>query len=182
MLFRSLVGELYAAIGLLPSGHVIETDRAGLVAGYVGQTALKTRAVCEQALGGVLFVDEAYSLAGGERDYGVEALETLLTFMENHRGQFAVVVAGYPDEMRTLLAANPGLRSRFDITVPFVDFTAPQLEQIFRLLAQQHDYELPTATLQRVRSVIAAWPRHHGFGNARDVRRLFNQEIGRAHV
>ena len=97
----------------------------------------------------------------------------------HHRGQFAVVVAGYPDEMRTLLAANPGLRSRFDITVPFADFTAPQLEQIFRLLAQQHDYELPTATLQRVRSVIAAWPRHHGFGNAREVRKLFSDIIRR---
>lgn len=176
-----LVGELYAAIGLLPSGHVIETDRAGLVAGYVGQTALKTRAVCEHALGGVLFIDEAYSLAGSDHDYGPEALETLLTFMENHRGEFAVVVAGYPDEMATMLAANPGLRSRFDLTIPFADFTATQLEQIFGLLAQQHDYDVPPATMQRVRAVIAAWPRHHGFGNAREVRKLFS-DITRRHA
>jgi hypothetical protein len=97
-----LVGELYRAIGLLPSGHLVETDRAGLVAGYVGQTALKTQRVCQAALGGVLFIDEAYALAGMDghgADYGHEAIDTLLAFMENHRGEMAVVVAGYPDEM-----------------------------------------------------------------------------------
>jgi SpoVK/Ycf46/Vps4 family AAA+-type ATPase len=177
-----LVGELYVALGLLPSGHVIETDRAGLVAGYVGQTAIKTTMVCEQAIGGVLFIDEAYSLAShSERDYGTEAIETLVTFMENHRNQFALVVAGYPDEMRSFLDNNPGLRSRFDITVPFVDYTAAELEQMITDLARQHDYEFSPDALQRVRATIAAWPRHRGFGNGREVRKLFS-DITRRHA
>lgn len=177
-----LVGELYAALGLLPSGHVIETDRAGLVAGYVGQTAIKTTLVCEQAIGGVLFIDEAYSLAShSERDYGTEAIETLVTFMENHRNQFALVVAGYPDEMRAFLDNNPGLRSRFDITVPFVDYTAAELEQMITDLARQHDYEFSPAALSRVRTTIAGWPRHRGFGNGREVRKLFS-DITRRHA
>ena len=177
-----LVGELYVALGLLPSGHVIETDRAGLVAGYVGQTAIKTTMVCEQAIGGVLFIDEAYSLAShSERDYGTEAIETLVTFMENHRNQFALVVAGYPDEMRGFLDNNPGLRSRFDITVPFDDYTAADLEQMITDLARQHDYEFSPEALQRVRATIAAWPRHRGFGNGREVRKLYS-DITRRHA
>lgn len=177
-----LVGELYAALGLLPSGHVIETDRAGLVAGYVGQTAIKTTLVCEKAIGGVLFIDEAYSLSShSERDYGTEAIETLVTFMENHRNQFALVVAGYPDEMRGFLDNNPGLRSRFDITVPFVDYTAAELERMLTDLARQHDYEFSPAALERARATIAAWPRHRGFGNGREVRKLFS-DITRRHA
>lgn len=176
-----LVGELYASIGLLPSGHVIETDRAGLVAGYVGQTALKTRRVCEQALGGVLFIDEAYSLDGGDRDYGSEAVETLLTFMENHRNEFAVVVAGYPEEMRRFVDSNPGLRSRFDLTFAFADFTSAQLLQMFCTLAASNDYELTADALTRVRAVIDAWPRHRGFGNGREVRKLFS-DVTRRHA
>lgn len=176
-----LVGELYASIGLLPSGHVVETDRAGLVAGYVGQTALKTRRVCEQALGGVLFIDEAYSLDGGDRDYGSEAVEALITFMENHRNEFAVVVAGYPDEMRRFVDSNPGLRSRFDLTIPFADFTSAQLLHMFCTLATTNDYELTDDALTRVRAVIDAWPRHRGFGNGREVRKLFS-DVTRRHA
>lgn len=176
-----LVGELYRAIGLLPSGHLVETDRAGLVAGYLGQTALKTLRVCEQALGGVLFIDEAYTLAGGDRDYGQEAIETLLTFMENHRGELAVVVAGYPDEMGRFIAANPGLRSRFDLTIEFPDYSLAELDAIFMGLVEQHDYDLPPIAHQAVLAHMAAWPRHRGFGNGREVRKLFN-DITRRHA
>lgn len=176
-----LVGELYRAIGLLPSGHLVETDRAGLVAGYLGQTALKTLRVCEQALGGVLFIDEAYTLAGGDRDYGQEAIETLLTFMENHRGELAVVVAGYPDEMGRFISANPGLRSRFDLTIEFPDYSLAELDAIFAGLVAQHDYDLEPEAHQAVLAYMAAWPHHRGFGNGREVRKLFN-DITRRHA
>jgi hypothetical protein len=176
-----LVGELYRSIGMLPSGHLVETDRAGLVAGYLGQTALKTRRVCERALGGVLFLDEAYTLAGGDRDYGVEAIETLLAFMENHRGELAVVVAGYPAEMVKFLRANPGLQSRFDLTIDFPDYTLDELSEIFLGLTVRHDYRLTAEAQDRVIAHMAAWPRHVGFGNGREVRKLFN-EITRRHA
>ena len=172
-----LVGELYRAIGLLPSGHLVETDRAGLVAGYVGQTALKTQRVCQESLGGVLFIDEAYSLAGLDghgSDYGHEAIDTLLTFMENHRGEMAVVVAGYPTEMKQFIDSNPGLRSRFDLFVPFPDYSDPQLTDILVGLATRKDYDFTPDALERAMSVIASWPRYPGFGNGRDVRILFN--------
>lgn len=176
-----LVGELYCAIGLLPSGHLVETERAGLVAPYVGQTALKTRKVCESALGGVLFIDEAYSLVGHDRDYGAEAIDTLLTFMENHRGELAVVVAGYPTKMATFLRSNPGLSSRFDLTIDFPDYTSAELEQIFIDLAWSNDYDVDAEVLGRIRAYIAAWPRDEHFGNARAVRKLFT-EITRRHA
>lgn len=176
-----LVGELYRAIGLLPSGHLVETERAGLVAPYVGQTAIKTRKVCESALGGVLFIDEAYSLAGHDRDYGAEAIDTLLTFMENHRGELAVVVAGYPGKMGAFVRSNPGLSSRFDITIDFPDYDADELEQIFIDLAWSNDYDLSSEVLDRIRAYIAAWPRDEHFGNARAVRKLFT-EVTRRHA
>lgn len=176
-----LIGEVYRAIGLLPSGHLVETERAGLVASYVGQTAIKTKKVCESALGGVLFIDEAYSLTGHDRDYGAEAIDTLLTFMENHRGELAVVVAGYPTKMTAFLASNPGLRSRFDVTIDFPDYTAGELEQIFLDLAWSNEYDLGPESMARVRAYIAAWPRDEHFGNGREVRKLFT-EITRRHA
>lgn len=176
-----LVGELYRSIGLLRSGHLVETDRAGLVAGYLGQTALKTKQVCERALGGVLFIDEAYSLVAERDSYGSEAIDTLLTFMENHRGEMAVVVAGYPAEMRRFIDANPGLRSRFDLTVEFPDFTVAELMAIFDGLAQHHDYDLTSGARRAVQRTVSSWPRRHGFGNGREVRKLFN-DITRRHA
>ena len=174
-----LVGELYRSIGLLPRGHLVETDRAGLVAGYVGQTALKTRAVCERALGGVLFIDEAYSLLGGDRDYGHEAIETLLAFMENHRNEFAVVVAGYPAEMQRFIESNPGLRSRFDITIDFPDYSSTELLQMLNDLATAHDYTFTPDAFAAAQRFIRSWPRHRGFGNGREVRKLFNDIVRR---
>lgn len=173
-----LVGRLYRSLGLLSSGHVIETDRSSLVAGYVGQTALRTRAVCESALGGVLFIDEAYALHVEGRDFGTEAVETLLTFMEEHRGELVVVAAGYPTEMHRFIGSNPGLASRFDMTIDFPDYTT---EELFRILVQQltaHDYTVERRAIRHLRAAIAAMPRGQGFGNAREMRRLFNSLVG----
>lgn len=178
-----LLGELYCAIGLLPSGHLVEAERSSLVAAYMGQTAIKTRRVCEAAVGGVLFIDEAYSLTStpdGRDSYGVEAVNTLLTFMENHRGQMAVVVAGYPYEMFEFVESNPGLRARFDVTIEFPDFTAEELEAIFHGISDRNDYVLTPEASDRLGRFIAAWPRHRGFGNGREVRKLFG-DVTRRH-
>ncbi|MEY2996600.1 MAG: hypothetical protein RLZZ39_1425 [Actinomycetota bacterium] len=178
-----LLGQLYRAIGLLPSGHLVEAERSSLVAAYMGQTAIKTRRVCESALGGVLFIDEAYSLTStidGRDSYGVEAVNTLLTFMENHRGQMAVVVAGYPMEMFEFVESNPGLRARFDVTIDFPDFEAAELEAIFLGFAERGDYVLTSEAADKLRSFIGGWPRHRGFGNGREVRKLFG-DVTRRH-
>jgi len=176
-----LVGELYRSLGLLDSGHLVEADRSTLVAAYMGQTAIKTRQVCEAALGGVLFIDEAYSLVGERDQYGEECINTLLQFMENHRGEFAVVVAGYPEEMHRFIESNPGLRARFDMFVGFPDYSDAELEEIFLGIARASDYELSDEAMARVRSYIAAWPRWRGFGNGREVRKLFG-DIARRHA
>lgn len=176
-----LIGELYRSLGMLPSGHVVEADRSSLVAAYMGQTAIKTRQVCEKALGGVLFVDEAYSLVGDRDQYGEECVNTLLQFMENHRGEFAVVVAGYPAEMYGFVESNPGLRARFDLFMEFPDYSDDELEQIFLGIAQKNDYVIASDALAKTRSYIAAWPRWRGFGNGREVRKLFG-DIARRHA
>jgi len=176
-----LIGELYRSLGLLPSGHLVEADRSTLVAAYMGQTAIKTRQVCEKALGGVLFIDEAYSLVGERDQYGEECVNTLLQFMENHRGQFAVVVAGYPAEMLGFIESNPGLRARFDLVLQFPDYSDVELEQIFLGIAEKNDYVLAPDALLKVREFIAAWPRWRGFGNGREVRKLFG-DIARRHA
>ena len=170
-----LIGQLYKSLGLLPRGHLIEANRSTLVGGYIGQTALKTRQVCEQAKGGVLFIDEAYSLAGGHaNDYGHEAIQELLTFMENNRGKIAIVVAGYPEEMAKFMNMNPGLKSRFDVTIDFPDYSCDELVEIFNVIAGENDYD--TARIQApVRFLIDAMPRGRGFGNGREVRKLFGE-------
>lgn len=173
-----LIGKLYKALGLLSSGHVVEAERTSLVSGYLGQTALKTREICERALNGVLFIDEAYSLAVEGRDYGQEATETLLTFMETHRNEFVLVVAGYPDKMLEFLTSNPGLRSRFDLFLNFPDYEMDELMSMFTALVQENQYTLTPEASAAVLFHIDSWPRHEGFGNGRDVRRLFNTIIG----
>jgi len=172
-----LVGELYLHLGILKKGHVVEVNRSGLVAAYVGQTALKTRAVCTQALGGVLFIDEAYSLMGDGNDFGAEALEELLTFMEAHRGEFVVIAAGYPAQMETLLSSNPGLRSRFDTVVHFPDFSDSELLSIFEKLVAENDYVLRGAALSAAKFLIRNMERGTSFGNGREMRRLFHQVL-----
>ena len=169
------IGQLYKALGLLRSGHVVEANRSTLVAAYVGQTALKTRAVCESALNGVLFIDEAYSLMGTGNDYGPEALEELMTFMENNRGKFVVVLAGYPEEMEQLLTSNPGLRSRFDITVDFPDYSDQELMRIFLGIIEENDYRLEGAAGRALAYLVEHMDRGRGFGNGREMRKLFSQ-------
>ena len=171
------IGRIYQQMGLLKKGHVVETNRSNLVGGYVGQTALKTTEVCNSALGGVLFIDEAYSLTGKKPDFGQEAIETLLTFMEAHRGEFVVIVAGYPQEMSEFLESNPGLRSRFDLTIDFPDYDDSELVRIFRQLLQNHDYRLAGDALPALVSLVKSLPRGRSFGNAREVRRLFDQVV-----
>ena len=127
-----LLARIYQALGVVSKGQLVEADRSQLVAGFVGQTAMKTRTVVEQALGGLLLIDEAYALArGGENDFGKEAIDTLVKLMEDHRDDLAVIAAGYTDEMATFIATNPGLRSRFTRTIEFPDYTDDELVEIF---------------------------------------------------
>jgi hypothetical protein len=173
-----LLSEIYRALGVVSKGHLVETDRSALVAGYIGQTATKTRAVLETALGGTVLIDEAYALArGSEEDFGREAIDTLVKFMEDHRDDLAVVAAGYPAEMEAFIATNPGLESRFTRTIHFDDYTDDELVEIFRRMGDKVNYRPDEAALARVRELIAAQPRDQGFGNARYVRNLFESAV-----
>jgi len=173
-----LLSQIYHAVGVVTKGHLVETDRSKLVAGFVGQTALKTQTALESALGGMLLIDEAYALArGGENDFGLEAIDTLVKFMEDHRDDIAVVAAGYPAEMTDFIDSNPGLKSRFTRTINFPDYTEDELVRIFLQLGDRNRYHLSDDALLRVRHFIAAEPRTSGFGNARYVRNLFETAI-----
>jgi Holliday junction resolvasome RuvABC ATP-dependent DNA helicase subunit len=173
-----LLSQIYRSLGVVSKGHLVETDRSQLVAGYVGQTAVKTRTVLESGLGGTVLIDEAYALArGGENDFGREAIDTLVKFMEDHRDDVAIVAAGYPDEMTTLVGANPGLASRFTRTMHFPDYTDAELVAIFESMAGAKRYDLHDEARARLAEVIAAEPRTRGFGNARFVRNLFEQAV-----
>lgn len=176
-----LFGEAMQAMGLLPSGRLIETDRSGLVAGYAGQTATKANEKIDEALGGVLFIDEAYGLVAAESDdpFGREAVQTLLKRAEDDRDQLAVVLAGYPKEMTDLLEANPGLASRFSRTIRFEDYSPLDLCRIFGRLMYQHHYKLTAAARLRVIQAITAMHgrRDRHFGNGRAVRNLFEKAI-----
>lgn len=170
-----LFGQLYRSIGLLSKGHVVEAKRSDLVAAYLGQTALRTRAICEKALDGVLFIDEAYSLLGRDYDYGAEVVQELLTQMETHRGRLVVIIAGYPAEIEQLLASNPGLKSRFDRTVHFPDFSDSELLGVLDGLVAENDYVLLPEARELAEHVIATLERGPAFGNARDVRKMFEE-------
>ena len=173
-----LLSQIYHAVGVVSKGHLVETDRSKLVAGFVGQTALKTQAALDSSLGGMLLIDEAYALArGGENDFGLEAIDTLVKFMEDHRDDIAIVAAGYPAEMSEFIDTNPGLKSRFTRTINFPDYTEDELVQIFLQLGERNRYQLSDDALLRVRHFIASEPRTRGFGNARYVRNLFETAI-----
>ena len=173
-----LLSQIYHAVGVVSKGHLVETDRSKLVAGFVGQTALKTQAALDSSLGGMLLIDEAYALArGGENDFGLEAIDTLVKFMEDHRDDIAIVAAGYPAEMSEFIDTNPGLKSRFTRSVDFPDYTDDELVQIFVQLGERNRYQLSDDALLRVRHFIASEPRTRGFGNARYVRNLFETAI-----
>ena len=177
-----LLSGIYAAIGVLSKGQLVEVDRSGLVAGYVGQTALKTQEVIQSALGGVLFVDEAYSLAsGGENDFGREAIETLLKAMEDHRKDLIVIVAGYDGPMETFIDSNPGLQSRFNKYLYFPDYTGAELMAMFRRNCEKNGYTLsPEAEEYAVEFFEDMYEnRDDNFGNGRDVRNRFEDMITR---
>ncbi len=175
-----LLSQILRTLGLVSKGHLVETDRSHLVAGYVGQTATKTRAVLESALGGTLLIDEAYALArGGEQDFGREAIDTIVKFMEDHRDDLALIAAGYPTEMEEFINANPGLKSRFTRFIDFPDYTSDELVEIFERMSSDLRYHLDEQGRQALRTVIEAEPRTRGFGNARFVRNLFEEAVGR---
>jgi Holliday junction resolvasome RuvABC ATP-dependent DNA helicase subunit len=173
-----LLAQIYRTLGVVAKGHLVETDRSGLVAGYVGQTATQVKRVFESAIEGVLLVDEAYALArGGERDFGMEAIDTLVKMVEDHRDDIVVICAGYPEEMATFVDANPGLRSRFPKTIEFPDYSTDELLQIFEGQAEKGGYEPTKEALAAVRAWLDAQPRDKGFGNGRLVRNLFEAAI-----
>jgi SpoVK/Ycf46/Vps4 family AAA+-type ATPase len=175
-----LLAQIYRTLGVVARGHLVETDRAGLVAGYVGQTAPKVQAVFDTADQGVLLIDEAYSLVrGGARDFGLEAIDAIVKLVEDRRDRVVVIMAGYPDEMALLVASNPGLESRFPRTIVFPDYTTDELVQIFAQIAAENGYRPTVAASAAVRAWVDAQPRDRGFGNARAVRNLFEATIAR---
>jgi adenylate kinase family enzyme len=172
-----LVGGIYRALGLLSKGQLVEVDRSELVAGYLGQTAMKTAEVVAKADGGVLFIDEAYSLAGDQ--YGQEAVDTLVKEMEDKREDLVVIVAGYPVPMEFFIAQNPGLASRFRTTITFADYTDDELVAIFTSLANKADYDVSEEVATRFRELLAEVERGPSFGNGRFARNVFEGAIGR---
>lgn len=175
-----IIAKLFQSMGLLQKGHLIEVERADLVGEYIGHTAIKTRELVKKALGGVLFIDEAYSLArGGEKDFGKEAIDCLVKSMEDYRDQFILVLAGYPEEMEQFLATNPGLPSRFPIQLDFEDYSVDQLLQITDQMTKEKDYVLMPQTVAKLKQhlaeeKIAYW---RSFSNARYVRNLLEKSI-----
>jgi energy-coupling factor transporter ATP-binding protein EcfA2 len=173
-----LLAQIYRTLGVVSKGHVVETDRAGMVAGFVGQTALKVDEAVKSALGGILLVDEAYSLArGGDNDFGQEAIDALVKRMEDHRDDLVVIVAGYPAEMAVFIESNPGLRSRFPKTIHFPDYSSDELVAIFETMCTANHYTADAAALAEVRARVDAVEHGKGFGNGRFVRNLFEATL-----
>ena len=169
-----IMARIYHSLDILSKGQLVEVDRSGLVAGYVGQTALKTQKVIEKAMGGVLFIDEAYALNGkSENDFGQEAIDTILKAMEDHRDDLVVIVAGYTELMDRFIHSNPGLESRFNRFLEFEDYTTEQMVAIFKMQCKKGCYVLAQGTEELVRDFIAEESAGDSFGNARGVRNLF---------
>jgi type VII secretion ATPase EccA len=174
-----LLAQMYRSIGLLSRGHLVETDRAGLVGQFVGTTAIKTDRVVRRALDGVLFIDEAYSLytEADRLDFGPEAIETLLKRMEDHRHRLVVIVAGYPRLMNRFLDSNPGLRSRFAREIVFPDYATDDLLAITEKFARENEYVLEAGAEETLRAIFDGAKRGEGFGNARFARTIFEQAL-----
>lgn len=179
-----LIGRMFCALGVLPRGHLVECERADLVGEYIGHTAQRTREHIRKALGGVLFIDEAYSLArGGEKDFGKEAIDTLVKAMEDHKDQLIVILAGYRDEMDYFLMANPGLRSRFPIHVDFPDYSPEELFQIAQRMCQERQYRLSPSAALRLKRLLAEGAAATPYaGNARFVRNVIERAVRRQAV
>ena len=180
-----LLAQIYKALGILERGTLVECDRQSLVGGYVGQTALKTTEVLNKAMGGVLFIDEAYALSeGNENDFGKEAIETILKRMEDNRGEFVVIVAGYTDNMKNFLSSNPGLHSRFDREFYFTDYNSEQLFEIAMKMLASNSIKPDDAAKEHVRNYMNFQfeTRSRHFGNAREVRKIVEQAIKNQHL
>lgn len=169
------IAKIYKHYGLLKKGHLVETDRSGLVGEFVGQTAQKTITMVNKAMGGILFIDEAYSLLGGSNDFGKEAVDTVLKIMEDKKGEFAVIVAGYPKEMESFIDSNPGLKSRFGRFINFDDYNHVELMEIFELFCEKDGYKLTDEARNLLAKQIVnnAPVGEKGFGNGRYMRNIF---------
>lgn len=178
-----LLAQVYRSLQILSRGHLVESDRGDLVAGYVGQTALKVKEVVNNALGGVLFIDEAYALnpEGRGNDFGQEAVETLLKLMEDHRHDFVVIVAGYTEKMDDFIASNPGLRSRFNKFLHFEDYKPEQLVEIFKGFCLKASFKITQGAEQKLLEMfkLLNLVRDESFGNARTARNLFEMTISK---
>lgn len=176
-----MLSEIYRAVGVLSRGHLVEVDRSGLVKGFIGQTATRVQEVVDEALGGILFIDEAYTLVvgKGEGDFGQEAIDTLLKAMEDHRNDLAVIVAGYPDLMEEFLSSNPGLKSRFNKFVYFEDYSGEELLGILKQNCERQDYKLSQEAEDYCREWMEkrAQDKPENFANARDVRNFLEKAI-----
>jgi Cdc6-like AAA superfamily ATPase len=173
-----LLAQIYRTLGVVARGHLVETDRSGLVAGYVGQTAPLVTARFDEADEGVLLIDEAYSLVrGGERDFGREAIDTIVKLIEDRRDRVVVIMAGYPEEMEQLISSNPGLRSRFPKVIHFPDYTTDELLAIIDLLGDRSGYRLSPGARGKAAAWLDAAPRTRGFGNGRTARNLFEHAV-----
>lgn len=176
-----IVARIYKDLGILKKGHLVETDRSGLIGQYVGQTAPRVNAVCDSALNGVLFIDEAYAITQSQskNDYGDEAVATLLKRMEDDRDKLVVIVAGYTKEMTQFIESNPGLKSRFNRYINFPDYTPAELFDIFRLYLRKNEYTITNEAATYLRNELENVVKHknRNFGNARYVRNLFEKSI-----
>ncbi len=177
-----IVARIYKDLGILKKGHTVETDRSGLVAEYMGQTAVKTNAVIDSAMNGVLFIDEAYALVpedGRGSDYGQEAISTLLKRMEDDRDKLVVIIAGYTNEMKRFIDSNPGLQSRFSRYINFPDYTAEELVDIFHMYMRKNEYTISASAddMLRERMDYVVAHKDRNFGNARYVRNVFEKAI-----
>ena len=174
-----IIAKIYKQIGVLSKGQLVEVDRSGLVAGYVGQTAIKTTEQIKKAMGGVLFIDEAYSLSQKDDAFGQEAIDTILKAMEDNRKDFVVIVAGYTEPMKKFIESNPGLKSRFNKYIEFPDYSVDELEEIFYMNCNKYDYKVDEDVKHQVRALITS--RKMGsidnFANAREIRNLFEEII-----
>ncbi|WIV21543.1 AAA family ATPase [Paenibacillus polygoni] len=175
-----IVAKLFQKMGVLTKGHLVEVERADLVGEYIGHTAQKTRDLVKKSLGGILFIDEAYSLArGGEKDFGKEAIDTLVKAMEDHKNQFILILAGYSEEIDFFMQTNPGLPSRFPIQIEFPDYSLDQLIQISELMAKERDYILMPQTILKLKQHLLEEKNDtsQAFSNARYVRNIIEKSI-----
>ena len=175
-----ILGKAFAGMGLLSKGHLTEVERADLVGEYIGHTALKTREMVKKALGGILFIDEAYSLArGGEKDFGKEAIDTLVKAMEDHKEDLILILAGYRGEMEAFLRSNPGLKSRFPIHIEFPDYRIEELVKIAELITRKREYYLTPGAREKIRELLYqnADSGELVMGNARYIRNLVEAAI-----